>query len=208
MRQVRRKSMIPRHNRRSAKWLRQCDGSQGRVGVNKWFASLVSAVLVTVTIGAVQAAQPTGSAATATDELEALKKEVLELNRDLFILEEDLLFPASTQIAVFVSLDVGQFFRPDAVKLSIDGKELNHHLYTERDLDALRRGGTHRLYVGNLTAGEHELVAVFTGYGPEKREFTRATSLRFLKETGAKFVELRINDDAAKQQADFTVREW
>ncbi len=176
--------------------------------MNKWFACLVSVVLAMVMVAKVQAAQPAGSAATATDELEALKKEVLELNRDLFILEEDLLFPASTQIAVFVSLDVGQFFRPDAVKLSIDGKELNHHLYTERDLDALRRGGTHRLYVGNLTAGEHELVAVFTGYGPEKREFTRATSLRFLKETGAKFVELRINDDAAKQQADFTVREW
>lgn len=172
----------------------------------KWFACLAGVLLASViSVGAVQAQD---AAATATDELEALKKEVLELNRDLFILEEDLLFPASTQVAVFVSLDVGQYFRPDAVKLSIDGDELTHYLYTERDLDALRRGGTHRLYVGNLTGGEHELVAVFTGYGPEKREFTRATSLRFLKETGAKFVELRISDDAAKQQADFTVREW
>lgn len=169
------------------------------------FAGSVLAVVWAVGFSGAVFAQ---DAATATDELEALKKEVLELNRDLFILEEDLLFPASTQVAVFVSLDIGQFFRPDAVKLSIDGTELNHHLYTERDLDALRRGGVHRLFVGNLTAGEHELVAVFTGYGPEKREFTRATSLRFLKETGAKFVELRISDDAAKQQANFTVREW
>lgn len=168
-------------------------------------AGVVLAVMVLFGLMVPASAQ---DSAAATDELEALKKEVLQLNRDLFILEEDLLFPASTQVAVFVSLDVGQFFRPDAVKLSIDGDELSHYLYTERDLDALRRGGVHRLYVGNLTAGEHELVAVFTGYGPEQREFTRATSLRFVKETGAKFVELRISDDAGKQQANFTVREW
>src|SRR4030065_797820 len=29
------------------------------------------------------------------------KQEVLELNRDLFVLEEEILFPASTQVAVF-----------------------------------------------------------------------------------------------------------
>ena len=145
---------------------------------------------------------------TATDDLEALKKEVLELNRDLFILEEDLLFPASTQVAVFVSVDTGKFFRPDAVKLSIDGKELTHYLYTERDIDALRRGGVQRLHVGNITAGEHELVVMFTGYGPDNREFTRATSLQFVKETGAKFLEIRVVDDASKQQARFEVRQW
>jgi len=149
-----------------------------------------------------------GAGAAATDELEALKKEVLDLNRDLFILEEDLLFPASTQVAVFVSLDVGKYFRPDAVKLNIDGKQVGNHLYTDRDVSALRRGGVQRLYIGNLTGGPHEVVALFTGLGPEKREFTRATSVTFVKETGAKFIEVRIVDDSAKQQANFEVRQW
>lgn len=173
----------------------------GRVRVLKKFG-LVLALLLAAPLFAQEAT------VSATDDLEALKKEVLELNRDLFILEEDLLFPASTQVAVFVSVDTGKFFRPDAVKLSIDGKELSHHLYTERDADALRRGGVQRLYVGNITAGQHEMVVVFTGYGPENREFTRATSLQFVKETGAKFLEVRVVDDASKQQARFEVRQW
>lgn len=149
-----------------------------------------------------------GQGAAATDELETLKKEVLELNRDLFVLEEDLLFPASTQMAVYVSVDIGRYFEVDAVKLTMDGKEVTHHLYTARDLDALRRGGVQRLYVGNVGTGSHELVAIFTGYGPDHREYTRASDLKFVKETGAKYVELRIVDDTAKQQANFDVREW
>src|SRR5580698_2313090 len=39
-------------------------------------------------------------------DVQGLKKEVLDLNKDLFLLEEELLFPANTQVAVFVSLDV------------------------------------------------------------------------------------------------------
>ena len=64
----------------------------------------------------VAASQPAAGAAPAEDfksldqEVQALKKEVLDLNRELFVLEEDLLFPANTQVAVFVSMDVGEFF--------------------------------------------------------------------------------------------------
>lgn len=178
---------------------------------SRWLAVLGLTLLLWQPLPS-QAAENASSAsnngAAATDELEALKKEVLDLNRDLFILEEDLLFPASTQVAVFISLDVGKYFRPDAVKLNIDGKQVGNHLYTERDVSALRRGGVQRLYIGNLTSGQHEVVALFTGMGPENREYTRATSITFVKETGAKFIELRIVDDSAKQQANFEVRQW
>lgn len=144
----------------------------------------------------------------AAEPLEQLRKDLLELNRDLFLLEEDLLFPASTQMAVFVSLDVGAFFRLDSIKLSVDGKDVSHYLYTERDLDALRRGGVHKLWLGNLTAGEHELVAIFTGMGPGERPLTRATRMQLVKAAGAKLVELRVVDDETRQQVRFDVREW
>jgi hypothetical protein len=110
-----------------------------------------------------------------TADIQQLKQQTLNLNRDLFILEEELLFPSNTQIAVFVSLDVGEFFALDAVKLSIDGEVVSHYLYTERQLDALRRGGIHRLHLGNLKSGEHEIVAVFTGRGPQGRDYRRGT---------------------------------
>ncbi len=141
-------------------------------------------------------------------DVQSLKKQVLELNKDLFILEEELLFPSNTQVAVFVSLDVGHYFALDAVKLTLDGEVVSHYLYTDRQLDALRRGGLHRLYVGNIKSGEHEVVAVFTGRGPQGRDYRRATTLTFNKQSDAKNLELQIVDSTAKQQPEFAVKEW
>ncbi len=140
--------------------------------------------------------------------LQALKDEVLELNQELFLLEEELLFPANTQVAVFVSMDVGGFFDLDSVQLRIDDKPVGNYLYTEREVQALQRGGVHRFYLGNLRTGEHELTATFTGGGPNLRDYRRGATLKIEKGIGAKFVELRISDRTSKQQPEFVVREW
>ena len=103
-------------------------------------------------------------------DVQDLKTEVLNLNRDLFLLEEELLFPANSQVAFFVSMDVGEYFDLDSVNLKIDGKEVANYLYTEREVGALHRGGVHRVHMANLKAGEHELIAIFTGRGPHARD--------------------------------------
>jgi hypothetical protein len=152
---------------------------------------------------------PSDAPRSALDgEVQALRQEVVDLNRDLFMLEEDLLFPASTQIAVFVSMDVGTFFALDSVQVKLDDKEVANYLYTERELEALKRGGVHRLWLGNLKAGEHELVAFFTGKGTHERDYKRGTTLKVEKGVGAKYVELRISDRAQKLQPEFVTRVW
>lgn len=148
------------------------------------------------------------SAQTLDGKIQSLKKEVLDLNRDLFVLEEELLFPANTQLAVFLSLDVGKFFQLDSVQLKVDDKIVSHYLYTERELAALQRGGVHRLYLGNLRVGRHELVAVFTGKGPHGRDYRRGATLVVEKQTEPKFIELKIADTEQKQQPDFVVKQW
>ncbi len=141
-------------------------------------------------------------------EVQDLKSEVLALNRDLFILEEELLFPANTQVTVFLSFDVGTFFALDGVELELDGKQVASHLYTQREVDALVRGGVQKLFVGNLRAGEHELVARFTGKGPHGRDYRRGTTLEFEKGLGTRYVELQIHDSERKQQPEFVTRVW
>ena len=81
-------------------------------------------------------------------DLEDVKKSLLKLKRDLVILEEDLLFPASSQVAVYLSMDVGELFSLDAVTLKVNGKEVHHHLYTEKQVDALYRGGVQKALRG------------------------------------------------------------
>lgn len=141
-------------------------------------------------------------------EIQVLKQEVLELNRDLFILEEELLYPSSTQVAVYVSVDVGDFFDLDSVQVMLNEKVVANYLYTEREVDALLRGGVHQIYIGNLPSGEHELVAYFVGRGPKGRDFKRGANRIIDKGLGAKYLELKITDRTPKHQPDFVVKEW
>ena len=141
-------------------------------------------------------------------DVQALKKDVLDLNRDLFLLEEELLFPANSQVAFFISMDVGEYFELDSVQLKIDGKEVANYLYTAREADALVRGGVHRVHMANLKTGDHELVAIFTGKGPNIRDYRRGATLMFNKGIGAKYLELEITDRVKKQQPEFAIKEW
>ena len=141
-------------------------------------------------------------------EIQDLKKDVVDLNKDLFILEEELLFPANTQVAVFLSVNVGQFFGLDSVQLKIDRKEVINYLYTPREVESLLKGGVQRLYLGNLKVGGHELVAFFNGKGPNERAYKRGASLRFEKGVGAKYLELKIDDRQRKLQPEFEIKDW
>ena len=148
------------------------------------------------------------SAANLDDKIQSLKKEVMKLNRDLFILEEELLFPTSTQVAVFLSTDVGNYFKLDSVQLKIDDKVVANYLYTKQEREALSRGGVQRLFIGNVKKGKREIVAVFKGPGPNGREYKRATTHVFEKGSGTKYIELKITDVSQKLQPEFIVKEW
>jgi hypothetical protein len=141
-------------------------------------------------------------------EIQELKQSVITLNKNLRVLEEDLLFPANTQVTVFLSLDIGKYFTLDSVKLKLDGKVVASHNYSDRERVALARGGVHRLHVANLSVGEHNISAFFTGMGPSGREYKRGTSLKISKESGPKYVELKISDSTMKLQPEFTVAQW
>jgi hypothetical protein len=141
-------------------------------------------------------------------EIQELKQSVITLNTNLRILEEDLLFPANTQVNVFLSLDVGKFFKLETVKLKLDGKVVASHIYSDNELAALSRGGIHKLHMANLSIGEHSLSAFFTGIGPNGREYKRGTTLEINKNSGPKYVELKIADSSMKLQPEFSVKEW
>ncbi|MDX1563118.1 MAG: AraC family transcriptional regulator [Gammaproteobacteria bacterium] len=176
---------------------------------------MITSLLLSAAVSAQDAAVPAFTASatdtesrTLDEQVQDLKKLAVDLNRDLFLLEEELLFPANTQVAVFVSMDVGEFFALDSIEIKLDDEDVASYLYTDREVDALHRGGVQRVYIGNLRAGEHELVAMFTGGGPHDRDYRRGASLNFEKGIGPKYIELIISDRESKLQPEFVVREW
>ena len=147
-------------------------------------------------------------AGTLDGRIQDAKADVIKLNRDLLVLEEELLFPANTQVALFVSMDVGKMFQLDSVQVKLDDKVVANYLYTALEVEALHRGGVQRVYLGNLKNGKHELVAFFTGKGPHERDYRRGANVKFEKTGEAKYIELRIQDSAGKLQPEFDVKLW
>ncbi len=155
-----------------------------------------------------QQASDTGPKGSVALSIEELKKKVIRLNRDLFILEEDLLFPASTQFAVFLSLDTGKFLKLDAVRLKLDEDTVASHLYTDRQVKALQRGGMQRLHIGNLKTGTHKITVFVDGIGPDNRAYKQAATLAFEKGTGTAKLEVRIRDRSSDYQPEVAIVEW
>ncbi len=150
-----------------------------------------------------------GAAPAGLDQrVQDIKAEVIRLNRDLLVLEEELLFPAGTQVALFVSMDVGKLFELESVQIKLDDKVVASYLYTPLEVQALHRGGVQRIFVGNLKAGEHAIDAFFTGRGPHTRDYKRGVTLKFDKGTEPRYIELRIKDSLSALQPEFEAKVW
>lgn len=174
------------------------------------FAQTAAAPATAPASAAAPAAAPASAPAPSTldGRIQEVKGDVIRLNRDLLVLEEELLFPANTQVALFVSMDVGKLFQLESVQIKLDDKLVANYLYTPLEVQALHRGGVQRVYLGNLRAGTHELVAFFTGQGPHDRDYKRGATVKFDKGTEPKYIELRIKDSAGKLQPEFDVKVW
>jgi hypothetical protein len=153
-------------------------------------------------------AAPAAAPAGLDGRIQDVKGDVIRLNRDLMVLEEELLFPGNTQVALFVSMDVGKLFELDSVQIKLDDKIVANHLYTPLEVQALHRGGVQRVHLGNLKTGEHQIVAFFTGKGPHERDYKRGATVKFEKGTEPKYIELRIKDSTGKLQPEFDVKVW
>lgn len=137
----------------------------------------------------------TAAAQDADRRLEDLKQMVMELNSDLAVLEEQLLYPVDAQFTVFMATEAAGAFRLSSVELKLDGKLLTSYLYSDAENEALRRGGVQRLYLGNLKSGKYDLQADVVGIGAAGKEFRQTRQVMFEKEARGRYLELRVRDE-------------
>jgi len=126
------------------------------------------------------------------DQVQEIKSDVLSIAQELNRLEEKLLYPSGTQVAIFVTLAKGDQMRLDAVRLQIDGQFVAHHIYSFKELEALRKGGVQRIYVGNVATGDHKLEVLVDGKLEGGADFSRTERFTFRKEVKPKMVELTL----------------
>lgn len=140
------------------------------------------------------------------EQVQDIKKDVIDLNAELNLLEEKLLFPSNTEVSIFVSLKSRDKFRLDSVQVKLDNKVVAHHLYNFRELEALRQGGEQRIYTGNIKTGDHEMVVSFIGKAPAGGEYRRSQTYTVNKAVGPKFVEVQIFGPGGDQ--DIRFKDW
>ncbi len=126
------------------------------------------------------------------EQVQEIKGDVLSIAAELNQLEEKLLYPSNTQVAVFISLAGKEKFRLDSVEIQIDGRPVAHHLYTFRELEALQKGGVQRIYTGNIRSGEHDLRVFVLGKTGGGADFERSEQFTVNKEVGPRIVEISL----------------
>jgi hypothetical protein len=141
-----------------------------------------------------QAEEPRAQTMRGLDEqVQEIKSDILNISEELSRLEEKLLYPSGTQVAIFVALAKGEQMRLDAVRLQIDGKLVAHHIYSFKELEALRKGGVQRVYVGNVPTGDHQLEVLVDAKLDSGADFSRTERFTFRKEVKPKLVGLTLN---------------
>jgi hypothetical protein len=126
------------------------------------------------------------------EQVQEIKSDVLNIAVELNQLEEKLLYPSNTQIAMFVSLVSGETFRLDSVEIRLDGNRVAHHLYTFKELEALQKGGVENIFTGNVRSGEHDLQVFIIGKTVDGNDFQKSERFKVNKEVGPKIVEISL----------------
>src|SRR5882724_8493809 len=139
------------------------------------------------------------------DQVQDIKSDVLSIGQELNRLEEKLLYPSGTQVAIFVTLAKGDQMRLDAVRLQIDGQLVAHHIYSFKELEALRKGGVQRIYVCNEATGDHKLEVLVDGKLEGGADFSRTERFTIRKEVKPKLVGLTLSGSG---NTPITIGEW
>jgi len=139
------------------------------------------------------------------EQVQEVKAETLSIAAQMRLLEERLLYPSSTQVAVFVSLDNAAKYRPDSIEIQLDGKPAAQHSYNPKEVEALQKGGMQRIYTANIKSGKHDLQVLLAGKKAGELAFTRNENFTFSKDAGPKMVEIRLINAADKM---ITLRDW
>jgi len=141
-------------------------------------------------------------------ETESVLSEVMNLSGDLAILDEQQNYPPQNQVLVLVTLQPNDFFELDTVELTVDNKIVAAHPYTDKDIAALSKGGGHRLYLSDLPAGKHELLAKLVGKIPRDPDYRQEVTYTFITGVNRTLLELYINNGDNNGYPQITVREW
>lgn len=126
------------------------------------------------------------------EQVQEIKSDVLAIAAELGNLEEKLLYPSDTQLALFVSVEKGEPVEVDSARIIVDGQLVAQHVYSWKELEALAAGGVQRIHTGNVTTGKHQLEVAISGRRGGDSPFEVVEQFAFSKEVGPRKIGIRL----------------
>lgn len=145
------------------------------------------------------------SAQDVEQEIQTLKGDMVDIAAQMQILEEQMLYPDAEQVSVFLSVDAGNKFTIQALKLYIDDVEVAKTTYNTSQTDALNRGGIERLYIDDIELGEHTYTAIISGLDKHGNKTKRGITSKHVKSAKASAIEISITYSNGNLQPNFSV---
>jgi hypothetical protein len=171
------------------------------------FRTVALALIWACTLPALAASSDREQMKGLDEQVQEVKSDVLSIAAELGRLEEKLLYPSNTQVAVFIALANADAMRLDAVQIQIDGQPVAHYIYSFKELDALKKGGVQRIYAGNVTTGEHQIQISVAGKLPGGADFNQTDSFAFQKGVEPKLVGVTLASPDTGQPA-IAIGDW
>lgn len=130
------------------------------------------------------------------EQVQEVKSDVLSIAAELNQLEEKLLYPSDTHLAVFVQLAKGDTLRLDSMDVQVDEQPATHYIYSFKELEALQKGGVQRLHTGNIASGNHQIKVTVNGKLANGQEYSRSETTTFTKEIKPKLLGVTVSGDS------------
>ena len=162
-----------------------------------------AAALLGLTVSASAQEPATAEMRSLDEQVQEIKTDVLGIAAELNRLEEKLLYPSNTHLAIFVSIAEGELFRLDSMQINIDGELATHYLYGFKELDALQHGGVQRIYTGNLPTGGHEIEVSINGKTPGGDDFNSTETFAFDKGVEPELLGIALNGPEAIELSEW-----
>ncbi len=134
-------------------------------------------------------------------ESSSTKNEITEL-------QEILLNPDASQLAVLLSVNSPTTLTLNSVSIFLDKKEIKTYLYSERESQALLKNAMQKIYVGKLSEGEHTIKAQLSAIDENKLSHTISSSSKFTKTTVTTYVELDISKTEQQELPILNIKIW
>lgn len=145
--------------------------------------------------------------ATTAEQLQALKLEMVLLNKDVRQLKAQGNNAAEHTVSLYLSLEVKERFDLYNIKIVIDNKLVLNKNYSDKEINALKQGGVQKLYMKNMVKAQHRISAFILGTDKQGKTYKQGATGLFDNTQYSSAIALKIHLSASTEKVELALLE-